>query len=72
MKGNADLLVKLSMRKFDLTTPALRDDILHFYSDLSAGINTKKDNGRWQSVVAALNQLKSMTPVRSFADNTTR
>jgi hypothetical protein len=52
MKGNANLLVKLSMRKFDLTTPALRDDILHFYSDLSAGINTKKDNGRWQSVVA--------------------
>jgi hypothetical protein len=72
MKGNANLLVKLSMRKFDLTTPALRDDILHFYSALSAGINTKKDNGRWQSVVAALNQLKSMTPVRSFADNTAR
>ena len=27
----------------------LRDNILHFYSDLSAPIETKKDKDRWQS-----------------------
>ena len=41
----AKLLVRLSKRKFDLTTTALRDNILQFYSDLSAAIETKKDNG---------------------------
>jgi hypothetical protein len=65
----AKLLVKLSKRKFDLTTTALRDDILHFYSDLSAAIDTKKDNVRWQSVLTALDQLKSVTPVQSLAGN---
>jgi hypothetical protein len=65
----ARLLVKLSKRQFDLTTTALRDDILHFYSDLCAAIDTKKDNGRWQSVLTALNQLKSVTPVQSLAGN---
>jgi hypothetical protein len=59
----ATLLAKLSERKFDLTTTDLRDDILQFYSDLSAPINTKKDTARWQSVLASLDQLKSVTPV---------
>jgi len=49
-------------RTFDRTTPELRDDILRFYSDLSAPFETKKDMGRWQSVLAALDQLKSATP----------
>jgi hypothetical protein len=34
----AMLLARMSARKFDLTTPELRDNILHFYSDLSAPI----------------------------------
>jgi hypothetical protein len=59
----ATLLAKLSERKFDLTTTDLRDDILQFYSDLSAPINTKKDTARWQSVLASLDKLKSVTPV---------
>ena len=59
----AKLLARLSERKFDLTTTELRDNILHFYSDLSVPIETKKDKARWQSVLTELDQLKSVTPV---------
>jgi hypothetical protein len=65
----ARLLGQLADRKFDLTSPALRDDILHFYSDLSAPIETKKDNVRWQSVLTALDQLKSLTQVPTLVGN---
>src|SRR6202158_2407458 len=55
----ARLLAQLSERKFNLTSPELRDDILQFYSDLSAPIETKKDHVLWQSVLTDLIQLKS-------------
>ncbi len=61
------LLARLSERKFDLTTPELRDDILHFYSDLSAPLETKKDKVRWQSVLTSLDQLKSVIQVPALA-----
>jgi hypothetical protein len=63
----ARLLAKLSERKFDITTPALRDDILHFYSDLTAPIETKRDAAQWQNVLASLDQLKLMTPLPALA-----
>jgi hypothetical protein len=63
----AKLLAQLATRKFDQTTPELRDDILHFYSDLSAPIETKKDNVRWQSVLIDLDQLKLVTPAPVLA-----
>ncbi|MGD0510166.1 MAG: zinc dependent phospholipase C family protein [Terriglobales bacterium] len=59
----AKLLGQLSSRKFDGTTPGLRANILDFYSDLSAPIETKKDQVRWQGVLTALDQLKSLAPV---------
>jgi hypothetical protein len=59
----AELLAKLSERKFDGTSPELRQNILDFYSDLSAPNETKKDNVRWQSVLKSLAQLKALTPV---------
>jgi hypothetical protein len=62
----AKLLARLAKRKFDLTTTDLRDDILRFYSDLSVAIETKKDKVGWQSVLTALDQLKSVTPVRTL------
>jgi hypothetical protein len=65
----AKLLAQLSERKFDLITPALRDDILHFYADLSAPIEMKKDKVRWQKVLTALDQLQSATPVPALAAN---
>jgi Zinc dependent phospholipase C len=63
----ATLLAQLSDRKFDRTSPQLRDNILQFYSDLSAKIETKKDSVRWQSVLVSLDQLKSMVPVATVA-----
>jgi hypothetical protein len=63
----AKLLARLSERKYDLTSPELRENILQFYSDLSVPIDTKKDQGRWQGVLTALDQLKSAAPVPSVA-----
>ena len=65
----AKLLGQLTDRKFNLTTTDLRGDILSFYSDLSAPIETKKDKGRWQGVLTSLDQLKLVTPVPAVADN---
>jgi hypothetical protein len=59
----ATLLSQLSERKFDRTSPGLRDNILQFYSDLSAPIETKKDRVHWQGVLAALDRLKSAAPL---------
>lgn len=63
----AKLLGQLSGRKFDLTSPGLRQNILEFYSDLSAPIETKKDTARWQSVLASLDQLKLVDPTQNLA-----
>lgn len=63
----AKLLGQLAERKFDKTTPELRDNILSFYSDLSLPLETKKDNARWQSVLASLDQLKLVTPTPILA-----
>ncbi len=63
----AKLLARVQERKFDLVTPTLRDDILHFYSDLSAPIGTKSDKARWQEVLNGLEQLKLVTPAPTVA-----
>jgi hypothetical protein len=63
----AKLLGQLTDRKFDLTSPDLRENILNFYSDLSLPLETKKDAAQWQSVLASLDQLKSATPNASVA-----
>ena len=59
----AKLLTQLSDRQFDQTSPALRANILDFYSDLSLPIETKKDQGHWRGVLMSLDQLKLITPV---------
>jgi hypothetical protein len=58
----AKLLSELAKRKFDLTSPDLRENILTFYSDLSAPLETKKNSTRWQSVLTELDQLKLIAP----------
>src|SRR5580704_15848897 len=58
----AKLLSQLSERHFESTPPDLRANILDFYSDLSAPIETKKDSARWQSVLTSLDQLRLATP----------
>jgi Zinc dependent phospholipase C len=59
----AKLLGQLSGRKFDRTTPELRANILDFYSDPSASINTKKDQNDWKNVLTELDELKSVATV---------
>jgi hypothetical protein len=66
----AKLLGQLAQRKFDLTSPELRDNILDFYSDLSAPIETKKDADDWQRVLSSLDQLKLVTPLPTLAAST--
>ena len=51
---------------FNRASPALRDNILQFYSDLSVPIETKKDVVRWQGVLTSLDQLKLFTPAPAF------
>jgi hypothetical protein len=63
----AKLLAQLAERKFDRTSPELRVDILLFYSDSSAAIETKKDQVHWQVVLAALDQLKASAPAPTAA-----
>ena len=63
----AKLLGQLSSRKFDRTTRELHDNILNFYSDLSASIETKKDQDNWKKVLTELDQLKSTTPIPKLA-----
>ena len=63
----AKLLGQLAERKFGLTSPDLRDNILNFYSDLSLPLETKKNAARWQSVLSSLDQLKLVTPTPILA-----
>jgi hypothetical protein len=59
----AKLLGQLAKSKFGHTTPELRDNILQFYSDVSASIPTKDDKVQSTSVLALLDQLRAATPV---------
>lgn len=63
----AKLLGQLAQRKFDVTSPDLRDNILNFYSDLSLPLETKKNLTRWQSLLSSLDQLKLVTPAPTLA-----
>jgi len=65
----ATLLGQLVDRKFDRTSLELRANILDFYSDLSALIETKRDPDDWKKVLSGLDQLKSTTPMPVVADS---
>jgi hypothetical protein len=66
-KTYAKLLGQLAERKFDRTSPELRDNILNFYSDLSLPLETKKEPAHWQSVLASLDQLRLDTPTAGLS-----
>src|SRR3984893_1731327 len=65
----AKLLGQLSERKFDRTSPELRDKLLDFFSDLSAPIEMRKDEDDWKNLLSELEQLKSITPTPIAARN---
>lgn len=54
----AKLLEKLAHRNFCNVPPALRQNILAFYGDLSAPIATKKDKSNWRKTLREIAQLK--------------
>jgi hypothetical protein len=68
----ATLLSRLSEGKFSRTSPELRRNILHFYSDLSAPIDTKNDGSRWQGVLVSLDQLELINPNTSAGNPPSR
>ena len=63
----ARLLTKLAEKKFTQTSPQLRENLLGFYADPSAPVKTRKDEGQWQKVQEALNQLRSAPPAVASA-----
>jgi len=63
------LLTQLAEKKFSQASPDLREDILRFYSDQSAAVNTKKDEAKWQHLLAALDQLKAAPPAVASASS---
>jgi hypothetical protein len=62
------LLGQLAKSKFELTTPELRENILSYYSDLSAPTYARKDEVRGKSVQTSLEQLKAMPPLPTVAN----
>jgi hypothetical protein len=60
----AMLLNAISDRKFGLTSAALRDDILHFYSGRTAAATAGNGTASWQRIAVSLVDLQAITPVR--------
>jgi hypothetical protein len=58
----AKMLSQLADKKFDATSAALQKDIVGFYSNPAAQVETKKDAGKWQKLQANLDALKALTP----------
>jgi len=59
----AFLLSKLEERHFDLLTRPLRDDVLAFYSNLQAPIDTKRHNKKWVKLQQELQELRQATTI---------
>ena len=56
------LIRKLDERKFDHLNAGLRADILKFYADPKAQIETKKDAQEWQKTLDSLRALRATEP----------
>lgn len=52
----------LARKHFTTVTPAIRTELLRYYSNLDAPIITKKDPKEWQLLLSELQQLKAATP----------
>jgi hypothetical protein len=63
----ADLLDRLSKRKFDLLTPELKSNVVAFYADLNAPFDTKKSPSRWQKSLQELDGLKAAATAQTAA-----
>jgi hypothetical protein len=52
----------LAEQKFAGASPAVREELLHFYSEPDAPYATKRDVKAWAKVQAQLEQLKAAPP----------
>lgn len=62
----ADLLKKLAKQNFEKANPALQQNIIAFYSNLSAPIATKRDKTDWQETLRALDKLKAAQNIQGL------
>jgi hypothetical protein len=63
------LIRKLDERKFDRLTPELRADVLKFYADPKAKIETKKDAAEWQKTLDSLRALRATEAIPGARNN---
>ena len=57
----------LAAKNFATVTPAIRSELLNYYSDLNAPIATKKDKSIWRQLVAELRALQAAPAVEAPA-----
>jgi hypothetical protein len=60
----AQLLEDLSKSNYAHLNPALKDNILDFYSNLNAPFHTKKNRKQWAQTEAEIEQLKKWNPAQ--------
>ncbi|MHB8541170.1 MAG: zinc dependent phospholipase C family protein [Candidatus Acidiferrales bacterium] len=60
-KTYAELVDRLAKNHFQQISPALRKDLLSYYSNLNAPFATKKNKKEWARVVTEINELKTLS-----------
>jgi hypothetical protein len=65
-------LTLLAAKNLTTVTPAIRNELLRYYSDLEAPIATKNDRKKWRQLVAELQQLKAHSAQLQTAGATSR
>ena len=71
-KAYERLLNKLADKKFEHLTPQLQENILEFYSDLKAPIQTKRNKKAWTVTLANVERLRAVTPAPQEPVKTTQ
>ena len=64
-EAHAELLDKLAETNFASTSPPIRDELVHFYSEPAAAYSTKSNAKAWAKLQSQLQQLKSAAAVNS-------
>jgi hypothetical protein len=68
-KTYAELIDKLANQTTDPLDPALRDNLLHFYSDPNVPVATRKNAKAWQKLQEELEKLKQRSVSQSSAES---
>jgi len=66
-EAHAKLLGMLAQQKFAGASPAVREELLHFYSDPNAAYATRRDVKAWAKVQDELEQLKAAPPAQGLS-----